>query len=145
MKIRLFWVGKTKERYLLEGINYYINLIRPDAKLSIVEIKEERGKDIKKSLHLEGKKILKQTESYILLDEKGKALDSIEFSNLLKDKKNLDFVIGGAFGVSDEIKEKASLIISLSKLTFTHEIARLLLLEQIYRSITIVKGKEYHH
>jgi 23S rRNA (pseudouridine1915-N3)-methyltransferase len=144
VKIRLLWLGKTKEKYLIEGINYYINLIRPYAKLSIVEIKEEKGRDIKKSLQLEGKKILKQTKSYILLDEKGKALNSAEFSKLLKDREVIDFVIGGAYGVSDEIKKKASLTISLSKMTFTHEIARLLLLEQIYRSITIIRGKEYH-
>jgi 23S rRNA (pseudouridine1915-N3)-methyltransferase len=144
VKIRLLWLGKTKEKYLIEGINYYINLIRTYAKLSIVEIKEEKGRDIKKSLQLEGKKILKQTKSYILLDEKGKALNSAEFSKLLKDREVIDFVIGGAYGVSDEIKKKASLTISLSKMTFTHEIARLLLLEQIYRSITIIRGKEYH-
>lgn len=145
MKIRLFWLGKTKERYLLEGINYYINLIKPYAKISLIEIKEEKGKEIERSLYLEGKKILRQTKSYVLLDEKGKMFDSLEFSKFLKEKDSIDFLIGGSYGVSTEIKEKASLLLSLSRMTFTHEIARLLLLEQIYRAMTILKGQEYHH
>lgn len=145
MKIRIFWLGKTKERYLLEGINHYINLIKPYAKISLIEVKEERGKEIEKSLNLEGKKILRQTKAYVLLDERGKMFDSLEFSRLLEEKGSIDFIIGGAYGVSDEVKDKASLLLSLSRMTFTHEITRLLLLEQIYRAITIIKGQEYHH
>lgn len=145
MKIRLFWLGRTKERYLLEGINRYINLIKPYTKISLIEIKEEKGKTIEKSLQLEGKKILKQTKSYVLLNERGKMFDSYEFSEFLKEKETIDFIIGGAYGVSEEVKDKASLLLSLSRMTFTHEITRLLLLEQIYRAITIIKGQEYHH
>jgi 23S rRNA (pseudouridine1915-N3)-methyltransferase len=145
VKIRLFWLGRTKERYLLEGINRYINLIKPYTKISLIEIKEEKGKTIEKSLQLEGKKILKQTKSYVLLNERGKMFDSYEFSEFLKEKETIDFIIGGAYGVSEEVKDKASLLLSLSRMTFTHEITRLLLLEQIYRAITIIKGQEYHH
>lgn len=129
----------------MEGINRYINLIKPYTKISLIEIKEEKGKTIEKSLQLEGKKILKQTKSYVLLNERGKMFDSYEFSEFLKEKETIDFIIGGAYGVSEEVKDKASLLLSLSRMTFTHEITRLLLLEQIYRAITIIKGQEYHH
>lgn len=145
MKIRIFWVGKTKERYLVEGINHYLKLLRYMAQISIIEIKDEKGKTRDEALSMEGRKVLKQTESYILLDERGKEFSSIDFARYFKDKGSVDFVMGGAFGVSDEVREKASDTIALSKMTLTHEMTRLVFLEQLYRAMTIIKGKEYHH
>lgn len=145
MKIRIFWVGKTKERYLIEGINHYLELLRHMAQISIIEIKDEKGKTRDDALSLEGRRVLKQTDSYILLDERGKEFSSKDFARYLKDRGSVDFVMGGAFGVSDEVRGKASDTIALSKMTLTHEMTRLVFLEQLYRALTIIKGKEYHH
>jgi 23S rRNA (pseudouridine1915-N3)-methyltransferase len=144
-KIKIVWIGKTKERYLTEGINHYLKLLTPMAQVSVVEIKEEKGRQKEAAMLAEAKKVLKQTRDYFLLDENGEELNSVALARFLKDRDAVDFVIGGPFGVSAEVKEKAKGSIALSKMTLTHEIARLLFLEQIYRAFTILKGKEYHH
>jgi 23S rRNA (pseudouridine1915-N3)-methyltransferase len=115
------------------------------AQVSIIEIKEHRGKSMGDSLSHEGTKILKQTQSYCLLDSTGKEFTSPDFALYLREKGAVDFLIGGPFGVCDEIKAKAKETISLSRMTFTHEMARIVLLEQIFRAMTIIQGKEYHH
>ena len=145
MKIRIFWVGRTKERYLIEGINHYLKLLRHMAQISIIEIKDEKGKIRDEASSVEGRRILKQTDSYILLDERGKEFSSIDFARYLNDKSSVDFVMGGALGVSDEVREKASYTIAISKMTLTHEMTRLVFLEQLYRAMTIIKGKNYHY
>lgn len=145
MKIRILWVGRTKERYLSEGINYYLKLLQGAIKLKIVEIKDSRIGDRQRIASEEGKRILAQTASYILLDEKGSEMNTREFAAFLSSRDSMDFVIGGHIGVSDEVRKNASLAISLSKMTFTHEMVRLIFLEQLYRSVTIIKGKDYHH
>ncbi len=145
MKARIFWVGKTKEKYLTEGISRYLKMLKHMAQVSVIEIKEEKGKKREAALSMEGKRILRQTGHYILLDEKGRELSSMGFAKFLEDKNNIDFVMGGPHGVSDEVKEKAADKIAISKMTLTHEMARLIFLEQFYRAMTIIKGKEYHH
>jgi 23S rRNA (pseudouridine1915-N3)-methyltransferase len=144
-KIRIVWVGKTKERYLTEGINHYLKLLTPMAQVSIVEIKEDKGRQKEAAMAAEARKILKQTADYFILDEKGEEFSSVGMARFMKERDVIDFVIGGPFGVSHEVKEKAKGSIALSKMTLTHEIARLLFLEQLYRAFTIIKGKEYHH
>lgn len=145
MKIRIIWAGKTKERHLKEGIDRYRALLGYYAPLSLVEIREEKGKGREAALAAEGQRILKQTQSYILLDEKGKEFTSVEFAGFLENRSAVDFVIGGPYGVSDEVRGKAVNVIALSKMTFTHEMVRVFFLEQLYRAMTILKGKEYHH
>lgn len=145
MKIRILWVGRTKERYLFEGINYYLKLLQNAIKLKIVEIKDSRIGDRQRMVSEEGKRILAQTTSYILLDERGCEMSSKEFAAFLSARDSTDFVIGGHSGVSDEVRKNANLIISLSKMTFTHEMVRLVFLEQLFRSTTIIKGMDYHH
>ena len=144
-KIKIVWVGKTKERYLAEGINKYLKFLMPMAQISIVEVKEEKGRQNKDALDEEARKIMRQTRDYYILDERGREFSSVGFAQFLKDKDSIDFVIGGSFGVSAEVKEIAKGSIALSKMTLTHEMARLLFLEQLYRAYTILKGKEYHH
>jgi 23S rRNA (pseudouridine1915-N3)-methyltransferase len=144
-KIKIVWVGKTKERYLAEGINKYLKFLMPMAQISIVEVKEEKGRQNKDALDEEARKIMRQTRDYYILDERGREFSSVAFAQFLKDKDSIDFVIGGPFGVSAEVKEIAKGSIALSKMTLTHEMARLLFLEQLYRAYTILKGKEYHH
>ncbi len=145
MKIRILWVGKTKERYLNDGIAYYLKLLQKQINITIIEIKDSKGEDRNKIITEESKRILSNTTSYVLLDENGSLLTSKEFAIFLSTKTSLDFVIGGSFGVSNEVKKKASFILSLSPMTFTHEMVRLFLLEQLYRSIKIIKGLEYHY
>jgi 23S rRNA (pseudouridine1915-N3)-methyltransferase len=145
MRVRIIWPGKTKERYLNEGIERYLKLMRPMADVSIIELKAHRGKSREDSLSEEGKKILKQTQSYILLDRTGKEFTSPGLAFFLKGRGSSDFVIGGPYGVSDEIRDKAEVIMSLSRMTFTHDMVRVFFLEQLYRAMTIIHGREYHH
>jgi len=146
IKIRLTWAGKTKEKFINEGIEKYLKLLRPYADVSITQIKEEKGTDTQKMIEKESVRIAKAGVPYILLDEKGRSLSSIEFAGLIdKNKPSLHFVLGGAFGVSEKIKKEAKDIISLSKMTFTHEMARLFFLEQTYRAFTIINKRGYHH
>ncbi|HEX8949240.1 MAG TPA: 23S rRNA (pseudouridine(1915)-N(3))-methyltransferase RlmH [Dissulfurispiraceae bacterium] len=145
MKIRIFWIGRTKERYLQEGIDRYLKLLGPLSRVTIVEIKEEKGKAREKALHEEGRRILKQAQAYVLLDERGRELSSEGLAGFLRERGSIDFVIGGPYGVSDEVRAHAGDIVSLSRMTFTHEMVRVLFLEQLYRAMTIIKGKEYHH
>ena len=146
MKIRLIWPGKTKEQFILEGINKYLKLSRPYADISIIEIKEEKGKDVMKTVEKEGERILKLQEPYTLLDEKGEALTSVAFADYIAGHKpSVNFVLGGAYGVSEEVKKRAQKTLSLSKMTFTHEMSRLFFLEQLFRSFTIMHKRGYHH
>jgi 23S rRNA (pseudouridine1915-N3)-methyltransferase len=146
MKIKLIWVGKTKEPFIFEGINKYIRLLKPYAEVSITEIKEEKGKDIQRMLAKEGERIGRLQIPYVLLDEKGKDLSSVEFAKFLDNRKPvISIVLGGAYGVSDPVKEMARDRIALSRMTLTHEMARLVLTEQLYRAFTILHKRGYHH
>lgn len=145
MKIRIIWVGRTKEAYLDAGIKKYLKLIGHTARIEIIEIKEEKEGQRERMLREEGQRILKKTASYALLDEKGTSYDSRGFASFISGAAISDYVLGGAFGVSDDIKEKASVKLSLSPMTFTHEMSRLIFLEQLYRAMTINSGRDYHH
>jgi 23S rRNA (pseudouridine1915-N3)-methyltransferase len=116
------------------------------AQLSIVEIKDERGRDRQSALAREGERILKQAGTpFILLDERGAGLSSLEFADLLRGRDTHEFVLGGPFGVSEEVRRRAGTVVSLSRMTIPHEMARLVLLEQLFRVETILRGKDYHH
>jgi len=154
MKIKLIFVGKTKEKNLDQGIGEYLKRLGHYFDFEIIYIKEESvsktfdSNMVKKS---EGDKILeKMDKDYftIILDEFGKNFRSMDFANLISEKKDLgeklSFIIGGAFGLSEDVKNAANFKLSLSNMTFTHEMARLILLEQLYRASCIISGKEYH-
>ena len=156
MKLTLLMVGKTDEKYLLEGITRYKKRLEHyiDFRLEIIpDIK--KGKNIKVSQQKikEGELILAKraaAQEFHLLDEKGKQMTSRQFAEFLQKKmasgiKELIFVIGGPYGFSDEVYEQANSKISLSKMTFSHQLARLLCMEQFYRAFTILKGEPYHH
>ncbi|MCX6148606.1 MAG: 23S rRNA (pseudouridine(1915)-N(3))-methyltransferase RlmH [Candidatus Kapabacteria bacterium] len=153
MKIKLFATGKISAKYLNDGIGIYLNRLKHYTNIEIIEFGEVKVKNILEIKNLESKKIIDKVnfgkEDLILLDEKGKELNSIQFSDFLQKKmnnsKDLVFVIGGAYGFSDEIKEKALLQIALSKMTFSHQMIRLFFLEQLYRGFTILKGEPYHN
>ncbi len=146
MKIRLAWVGKTKERFIDEGIRKYLRLLRPFADVGVIEIKEEKGKDIHRMVEKEGERILKLPAPYVLLDEKGKGYTSAEFAEFIARRPSPPtFVIGGAYGVSEGVRDASESKVALSKMTLTHEMARLVLVEQVYRAFTIIHKRGYHH
>ena len=145
MKVRLLWVGKTREPWAGEAVSKYVKLIRPFAEIEIVEIKDLKGKGAQ-AVKDEGERILKSvSRDFILLDERGAESGSVKFADKLRDRARIEFVIGGPYGVSDEVKRAAAGTIRLSSMTLTHEMARIVLLEQIYRGFTIIAGRGYHH
>jgi 23S rRNA (pseudouridine1915-N3)-methyltransferase len=146
MKIRLVWVGKTKERFIQEGIEKYLRLLKPFADVAVSEIKEEKGKDIQRMVEKEGERILRLRSPYVLLDERGKDYTSAGFADFLSGRgPSVCFVVGGAYGVSEQVREAADGAVALSKMTLTHEMSRLLLTEQVYRAFTIMQKRGYHH
>lgn len=146
MKIRLAWVGKTKERFIQEGIEKYLRLLKPFANVTVAEVREEKGKDIQRMVEKEGERILKLQAPYVLLDERGREYTSAGFADFLSGHSPaVHFVVGGAYGVSEGVKQAAQTTVALSKMTLTHEMSRLLLVEQLYRAFTIMHKRGYHH
>ncbi|MEM5792962.1 MAG: 23S rRNA (pseudouridine(1915)-N(3))-methyltransferase RlmH [Candidatus Aenigmatarchaeota archaeon] len=140
MKIKIIAVGKVKEEFIKEGIDEYLKRI---PKIDILEIRD-LGKKLESQKMIE--KLKKFNGVKILLDEHGIEMTSLEFSKLIKENlsKNICFVIGGPEGLDESIFEFGDLKLSLSKMTLTHEMARLFLIEQIYRAFTLIEGKKYH-
>ena len=156
MKITLILNGKTEEDYLLKGFSIYeqrlkhyvsfetvvIPALKNMKALSIEQMKQREGELIIKNIHT--------ADKLILLDENGKEFNSINFSVFFQQQmnsgvKNIVFVVGGPYGFSDEIYKRANLKISLSKMTFSHQMVRLFFVEQLYRAMTILKNEPYHH
>ena len=154
MKIKIIQFGKTKSAHLDAEISKYLKRLKPYAKIEIVtlsEITPSKTYTAKKCLEEEGRSLiknLKENDFVIALDERGREFRSSDFATYIKTPLNLGqtvvFIIGSAFGLSDTVKSHANQILSLSQMTFTHEMIRLFLIEQIYRSICILRGKEYH-
>jgi 23S rRNA (pseudouridine1915-N3)-methyltransferase len=152
--ITLIVVGKIKEKALTTLINEYKKRITSYSKIEIIEVGDEPNDKLEeeKVKELEGQKILKQIkrDSYvILLDLKGQSLDSEELAKKIEQintyhSSNITFIIGGSLGVSESVKEKADFRLKLSEMTFPHNIVRLLILEQIYRSYKILNNETYH-
>jgi 23S rRNA (pseudouridine1915-N3)-methyltransferase len=155
MKIKIIQIGKNKDHYIDEGVEEYLKRLQGFADVEIVTLKEipaSKTFKIEKSVEEEGGQIMKQLagdDFVIVLDEKGKEPTSKEFAKFIDDKKNrginLVFIIGGPYGLFENVKKRANSILSLSKLTFTHQMIRPFLLEQIYRAFAIISGKDYHH
>lgn len=153
-KIKLVVLGKFKEKAFLELEKEYLKRLSIYAKLKIIEIPEigySKGQDLEKIKEQEAEKIIKQLPKdsiIILLEEKGALRNSKDFSNFIERVgglgKELVFIIGSGIGISPVLKPYSNYSISLSPLTFTHNFARVLLEEQIYRACTILAGKEYH-
>ena len=157
MKIKLITVGKIKEDYLKAAINEYLKRLSRYTKIEEIEINDEKApenlssKEIELIKDKEGKKILKKLnkEYVIALDIKGKQFDSIKLAYKLRDifsyeSANITFIIGGSLGLSKQVLNKANLKLSFSKLTFPHQLMKVILLEQIYRSFRIINNEPYH-
>jgi len=156
MKITFLTVGKTEELYLKEGLDKYIKRLKHYTKLLIVEIEELKNT---KALSVEQQKIreaelilkkISPLDHIILLDENGLELSSQQFATYLNKKAlnsvaNLVFIAGGPYGFHQSIYERANDKLSLSQMTFSHQMVRLFFIEQLYRAFTIIKGEPYHH
>lgn len=153
MKLHLVWIGKTKDRACLALINEYLKRLARFASYDISELKDATGSaDETRVIQLESAKLLAAVERddfVILLDETGQQMSSVEVAELIQTKqqqgcKRVALVIGGFAGVSAEVKKRAQLKLALSRMTLTHEFARVLLTEQLYRAYTLIAGVPYH-
>jgi len=156
MKIKLLAIGKTDDKNLQNLIETYQNRLKHYIKFEIViiqDIKNVKNLSENQQKEKEGELILKQlqpTDQLVLLDEKGKEFRSVEFAKFLQKKMNsgikqLVLVIGGPYGFSDTVYKKSNGKIALSKMTFSHQMIRLFVVEQLYRGFTILKNEPYHH
>lgn len=149
--IKIICLGKVKEKYLQDGIDEYIKRISKYTQVKIIELEDEGIKDDKVALKKEKEKILKclNTKDYIIvLDIFGKEMTSLEFADKI-DKtliinSDITFIIGGSYGLDEEIKSLSNYRLSFSKMTFPHQLFRIILLEQIYRAYKINHNEEYH-
>jgi len=155
MKISFICMGKTSFPFLREGIDLYVKRLERYISFEIIEIpdKKQGGSDAASVIKKEGELLISRispSDFLVLLDERGKQLNSEDMAKFIQSKinlpvKHLVFVVGGAFGFSDSIYKRANSTLSLSKLTFSHQLVRLLFMEQLYRAFTILKGEPYHH
>ncbi len=156
MKLVLICMGKTREPFIREGIAKYIRYLKPYADADIRELKEEKIQDLKDAPRIrkrEAERILQSVPErgfLVALDERGQEFTSHEFAQFMNDHldtgiREMVFIIGGALGLDEGITDRADRVIAMSRWTLTHEMARLVLLEQLYRAFTIIKGKKYHY
>ena len=148
--ITIITIGKIKEKYIKDGIEDYLKRLSKYTKVELIELEDESF-DKTKTLKIEAEKILKKinSKSYIItLEIEGKELTSVELSNLIDNTLNnysdITFIIGGSYGLHDSIKNISNYKLSFSKMTFPHQLFRLLFLEQLYRSFKILNNEQYH-
>lgn len=156
MKILLLQIDKTQDSYIAEGIEIYTKRLKNYCSFEMVTInvpKVVRQRSHNEQKMEEAKLILATIlpeDQLVLLDEKGKEYSSVQFSNFIAQKQNasvkrLVFLIGGPFGFSESVYNRANFKISLSQMTFSHQMVRLFFVEQLYRAYSILKGEKYHH
>ena len=156
MKVSLYLIGKTDEGFVKTAVDLFEKRLKHYLPFSIITLPDIKNAGKISQLELktkEGELLLKQfnnADLVVLLDDKGKQYTSVEFAAYFQQQmnsgvKNLCFVIGGAFGFSDAVYARANSKLSLSKMTFTHQMIRILFVEQCYRAMTILKGESYHH
>ena len=154
MNVSIICVGKVKEKYIVEGINEFLKRMQSFAKMKILELKED-GNDSSRNISIEkeSEEILKTMEKLggynILLDIQGKNFSSEEMSEEIErltvnGVSSINFIIGGSYGVSENVRKTVNMRLSFSKMTFPHQLMRLILCEQIYRWFSIIKNTKYH-
>ncbi|MDX2034517.1 MAG: 23S rRNA (pseudouridine(1915)-N(3))-methyltransferase RlmH [Blastocatellia bacterium] len=155
MRLQFVWIGKTRDRHCAALTADYLARIRRFAPVEIGELKEysgASGEDDRRVVAAEGIRILEAVErcdQVIVLEERGREFSSVEFADWINGKretgvKRLAFIIGGFAGVSEDVKRRADLQLALSRMTLTHEMARVVLVEQVYRAFTLLAGMPYH-
>lgn len=156
MKITLLVVGKTEDKYLIEGIDKYLKRLKHYIGFNLVvipDVKNTKNLTEAQQKTKEAELILKQVsnlDTVILLDEKGKKYTSVLFSGYLNKQmigsvQHLIFIIGGPYGFDESVYQRANGSMSLSDMTFSHQMVRLFFVEQLYRAFSILKGEPYHH
>ncbi len=156
MKITILCVGKTREGFVQAGIDKYLRYLRPYATVAVRELREERIDDLRDAPRVrmrEAEKIeaaLPAGGRVVALDERGREFTSHEFAQFINDAletgvREMTFIIGGSMGLDQSVTDKAQTTLAMSRWTLTHEMARVVLLEQLYRAFTIIKGKTYHY
>lgn len=153
MKVRLILVGRSERGFVADGLVHYLGRLERSMPVEVLVIAEAGRGDPAHQQRAEGERILqtiKQGERLVVLDERGKHLDSRKFAEQLgrwRDGgvKQVAFVIGGAYGLTDAVRERADLLLSLSAMTFPHQLVRVLFAEQLYRAVSILQGSPYHH
>lgn len=157
LSVNIICVGKLKERYLRDAIDEYSKRMKPLCKLEIIELPEERVADnpsaaeIQRTITLESERItakLNKSDYVIAMCVEGRNISSEELSSRLEDismtHSTVDLIIGGSWGLSEELKARSDFKLSMGKMTFPHQLCRVMLLEQIYRAFQISKGTKYH-
>jgi len=156
VKLRLLCVGRLSETYLREGCSLFSERLQHYLPLTVEELKEQKAAnrgDIARAVAIEGEQLLGRIPAgafVIALDERGKGVSSTQLATLLE-RHMIDgtaewvMVIGGAHGLSEVVRQRADLVLSLSAMTLPHQLVRLLLLEQLYRGCTIIRNEPYHH
>jgi len=156
MKITLLTMGKTDVAWVRDGLGLYVSRLSHYVPFALEELKELRGASSLSQAQIkerEGELLLSKvrpSDEVILLDERGKELRSVEFAQMLGSKmsaggRDLVFIIGGAYGFSQAVYDRADSSLSLSRMTFSHQMVRAIFAEQLYRAMTIIKGEPYHH
>ena len=156
MKITVLCVGRTREGFIQAGIEKYVRFLRPYAAVTVRELREERVDDLKDAPRVRQREAEKISDALpvgchaVALDERGREFTSHEFAVFLNDAlergvREMVFIIGGSMGLDPSVTDKAHSTLALSRWTLTHEMARVVLLEQLYRAFTIIKGKTYHY
>lgn len=155
MKLTLLTVGKTDVRWVRDGLDLYVSRLKHYVPFSLVEIPELKNASALSQDQIkerEGELILaalKPSDEVVLLDEHGKQFRSVEFAQYLQERMNrgrdLVFVVGGAYGFSQKVYDRAPGRLSLSPMTFSHQMVRTVFAEQLYRAFTILRGEPYHH
>ena len=152
MKLRVLWVGKSREAWVKEALTDYADRIRRYSLLELCEVRDEKGTEAEEMRRRECERLEKRIPpgaTLILLDERGEHMDSPGLAAFIGKQRDagssdLIFVTGGAYGFSEEFRSRGKLL-ALSRMTFTHQMVRIFLLEQIYRAFTILNGEPYHH
>lgn len=156
MKVTIVVIGKTNKGFINQGVEEYLKRLKRYIKVEmevLPDVKNSKNLSIEQLVSKEQEILLNYLQNQsevILLDEKGEEYTSLELSHLIESKmvggtKELIFVIGGAYGVSEMVKKRAITQLALSKLTFSHQMVRLIFVEQLYRAMTIIRGEPYHH
>ncbi len=153
MKLRVLWLGKTRDPWIKDGVADYAARVGRYLPLTIDELKDEKDATLAEGRRREGERLLKQIPPQavlVVLDERGQQMTSLQFAEFIAKQRDggtpeLAFAIGGAYGFSDEVRGRAGKVLALSAMTFTHQMVRPFLLEQIYRACTILNNEPYHH
>ena len=153
MKLRFVWVGKTKRAPVRQLIQEYVERVGRFTQVEVVELRDrdDVGSDARRIIEKEGEDILSRTANdafVVALDERGREFDSLKLAEMVErhrvgGTRQITFVIGGHSGLSDAVRRRANLVLALSRMTLTHELARVLLIEQVYRAFTIIHDLPY--